>query len=215
MKLGGIAATKFASKKGAYYDTGNTENGGADGGGGPTTKSYQTSDQVRAHYYSVIESNNNNNNNNNNDNNNNDDDDGHQDKTRTEQVQNDTTSTVVDTSTVTESNSVLPVGWEDRQKKNWVEQQQHGAFAKNPMGSVPTARMVTPTNTVPTLPASTNTGTATVSAEVALVKVATYSLEQLAGALQNSSGSTKIPMEDRAAFAKAVQKVMAVMAKQV
>ena len=49
-------------------------------------------------------------------------------------------------------------------------------------------------------------------AELSLVQIATYTLEKLTIALEGKE--IKIPMKERAAFAKAIQGAMNVMAKQ-
>jgi len=56
----------------------------------------------------------------------------------------------------------------------------------------------------------------TFSAEVALVQIATHTLETMARSLslEGSKSNVKIPMEERAAFAKAVKEAMDALAKQ-
>lgn len=56
----------------------------------------------------------------------------------------------------------------------------------------------------------------TFSAEVALVQIATHTLETMARSLslEGSKSNVKIPMEERAAFAKAVKEAMGALAKQ-
>jgi hypothetical protein len=89
----------------------------------------------------------------------------------------------------------LPPGWEQRQKKLAVEAKQHGAFARK-QDTVPAAR--SRAGDVP---------------EVALLQVATFSLEALAKTLEATSASgVKLPAEERAAFAEAVKRVMNAMA---
>ena len=53
----------------------------------------------------------------------------------------------------------------------------------------------------------------TSSAEVALVKVATHALESLADVLEQDTNGIEIPMENRTAFAKAIQRAMQALAK--
>jgi hypothetical protein len=90
----------------------------------------------------------------------------------------------------------LPPGWEQRQKKLAVEAKQHGAFARKQDTGVPAAR--------------SRVGDAP---EVALLQVATFSLEALAKTLEAAGASRiKLPAEERAAFAEAVKRAMNAMA---
>mmetsp|Transcript_29479 Transcript_29479/g.62572 ORF Transcript_29479/g.62572 Transcript_29479/m.62572 type:complete len:132 (+) Transcript_29479:84-479(+) len=52
------------------------------------------------------------------------------------------------------------------------------------------------------------------SAEVALVQIATHTLEKMAKSLEGSKNNIKIPMAERAAFANAMKEAMNALAKQ-
>jgi hypothetical protein len=90
------------------------------------------------------------------------------------------------------SSSSLPVGWEERQKVRQVEDKQYGAVSKDP----PSAPATASSNNKP---------------EVALVQVATHTLNALAGTLEGQTVS--LPMEERAAFAVAMKRAMDALAK--
>lgn len=97
------------------------------------------------------------------------------------------------------ASSVVPDGWEDRQKQRLTEAKQYGAFARNP-----------PPGTAPKKTESSSSDFA--GAEVALVQVATHSLEALAKTLENGP-KVSLPMEERVAFANAVKRAMDALAK--
>ena len=204
MKLGGIAATKFSTTKGgmtmknAYSDT--------------TNPSYQTSDQVREFYYSrqqqqqIIETMENDDNNNSSNNSN----------SYPQQQQQECAST----------SSVLPLGWEERQKSKQLEQLQHGAFSSSSSSSRHASEInhiksmnlnnnnnsTITTNDSTTSSSTSNHANSSSSAEIALVKIATHTLETLAETLNRNPTST-IPMKEREEFATAMRHAMEVMAK--
>mmetsp|Transcript_9805 Transcript_9805/g.13860 ORF Transcript_9805/g.13860 Transcript_9805/m.13860 type:complete len:194 (-) Transcript_9805:1371-1952(-) len=171
MKLGGIAATKFASKKslGAYDadDTGSYQ--------------YKNSDEVKQYYMAQIEA--------------------EEKEKQQNELQNKQPSSLLSSS----SSSALPPGWEQRQKSRAVEEKQYGVFAKE-KSSVPPPKATS-------LPKTNddNGSKKFVGAEVALVQVATNTLDTLARTLEHHP--TSIPMEDRGAFAAAMKRVMDAMAK--
>eukprot|EP00978_Attheya_sp_CCMP212_P026410 scaffold86834_cov48-Attheya_sp.AAC.1 len=98
---------------------------------------------------------------------------------------------------------VVPTGWEDRQKIRAVEAKQYGVFARS--------QPAPPSATI--RPATTTTGSTSSSSdptrrgpELALVQVATNTLDILASTLEQHP--TSLPMEDRAAFAAALKRAM-------
>lgn len=99
-----------------------------------------------------------------------------------------------------ETDSSLPLGWDQREKAKEVEAKQYGVFAVS--SSVTVQAATTP---------SSSTTTATV-AEVALLQVTTNSLEALASVLENSKGRVSIPNEERTKFAMALKHAMDAMA---
>jgi hypothetical protein len=88
----------------------------------------------------------------------------------------------------------LPPLWQERQKTQELQAQQYGGFTG------------TSSNDKPSVNGSDSQGP-----EVALLRVGTYTLEALANTLEQQT--VKFPMEERAAFAKAVKRVMDAMAK--
>lgn len=163
MKLGGVAATKFASKN--AYD-------------GASSATYKSSDQVREHYLSEMER------------------------------LND--SKEADQST---SSSNVPDFWESRQKERNLEAKQMGVFSHQANNM----RQLTPSASPPTSSTTSSEGSTsdgrTSSPEVALIQIATNTLETMAAVMENNS-QTKIPMSERTAFANAVKRAMAALAKQ-
>ena len=224
MKLGGIAATKFSTTKGGVTMT-NAYSDSSDG-------IYQTSDQVRDFYYArqqqleTME----NNNNNNNDNNDSNSERNDCSNSHSQQLQQGSSSST--------SNSILPLGWEERQKSKQLEQLQHGIFSSRnaatshsttaastyPRTTTTSCRKSSSSATSSTTAAAigattTRTSTTTTSssnhthssAELALVKIATHTLETLAETLNRNP--TSIPMKEREEFATAMRHAMEVMAK--
>jgi hypothetical protein len=157
IKLGGIAATKFASKN--SYD-------------GASTISYNTSDQVRDYYMNDFQR----------------PGDGGQ------QV-------------AAHPSSNLPDLWAERQKERDSQGKQMGVFSRDP----PTENQSLST-VVPSTPSKDEFGDV-LAPEVALVQIATHTLETMAKALEHKS-NVKIPMAERAAFANALKQAMDTLAKQ-
>jgi hypothetical protein len=94
-----------------------------------------------------------------------------------------------------QQSSTTPTFWKERQEMRQLEAEGY----RNQEPAVPASAQ----------PSSETSGSA--SAHVALVKVATHALESFAGVLEHDSTAT-IPMEDRAAFAKAIQRAMQALA---
>lgn len=92
----------------------------------------------------------------------------------------------------------LPDFWLDRQRQKESDAKQMGCMA----------RKVGPTKQVGTDGTSDEA-----SAELALVKVATFALENMTASLARSTAQVKVPPQDRAAFAAAVKGAMDVIAK--
>jgi hypothetical protein len=110
--------------------------------------------------------------------------------------------------------SSLPVGWEDRQKNRQLQAEQYGAFSRNSSQPLPGHILQAPpqqsfssSRTPPSVTVSSSSSTA----EEALVKVATHTLDSMAQALENNP--VHLSPEDRAAFAAAMQRAMTVIAK--
>jgi hypothetical protein len=189
MKLGGIAATKFIDKS---LSTQTTDSVAADGStvdnesnaySGTASGIYKTSDQVREHYFRQIEH-----------------EHKHQHAARDK-----------DDSPFSSSNrqggqhhqssssttSTTPTHWNERQQMRQLEAEgfkNQAPAANQPQSSGASAG---------------SSGSA--NAHVALVKVATHALEGLAGVLEHDN-TASIPMEERAAFAKAIQRAMQALA---
>ena len=100
----------------------------------------------------------------------------------------------------------VPVGWEDRQRNRDVQAKQFGVFSsKNPQPQS-TAPTTLQTATNKAKPSSSNS-----SAEAALVKVAATTLDTMAQCLEQNP--VALSQEERAAFAAAMQRAMAAIAK--
>lgn len=217
IKLGGMAATKFIDRSIANVvnnDNTNDDNSNNDttaGTGnaysGDSTGGYQNSDKVRAHYLNRMEQ--------------------HQQQQQQQANEN-------PFSTNRNNSSVTPIFWEERQEMRQLEAEGlrnkdgpgiNGVSDGQASSSASTAVLKssdTVENNV------TCTGISSGSAEVALVRVATYTLETLAVTLEKSTAAAAatssssrsgennnnilIPMEDRSAFAKAIQRAMQALA---
>lgn len=90
-----------------------------------------------------------------------------------------------------QSSSSVPVGWEQRQKIRQVEEKQYRAVAEAALPAPVTAASNKP--------------------EVALLDVATHTLNALARTLEGQTVS--LPMEERAAFAAAMKRAMDALVK--
>jgi len=115
--------------------------------------------------------------------------------------------------------SNVPSFWEDRQKEKMIQAKQMGVFSKNTTSNDTTIR-VDESKVDTTIQkkrsiesdGSNNDTTTMQSAEVALIQIATHTLEKVAQSLEGKD--VKIPIEERAAFAQAMKKAMNALAKQ-
>ena len=212
MKLGGLAANKFGSKGGMMMSQQAKNAYSNEDGTTATSVTYKTSDQVRDFYLRKIET---------------IEQQQQQDQESVDSARNDgslshsnATQHPHMTTQSSSSSSVLPLGWEDRQKSRHLEQIQHGAFARTTTNlaslslSPPPPSATTSNNTT----TSNNAGNDNAySAEIGLVRVATHTLNTLADTLNNNQKSntttTEISMKDREEFANAMKRVMEAMAK--
>ena len=106
------------------------------------------------------------------------------------------------------SKTAVPVGWEDRARIRTAQAEHYGGSTKTELPAAPTA-------TVPSTRAasqSTSTTTNSSNAQLALLRLTTQSLEALAATVLQDD-MLYFPSNDRAAFAQAMQKAMAAMAK--
>jgi len=100
--------------------------------------------------------------------------------------------------------SNVPDFWAERQKERDLQAKQMGVFSNRQTDmskNEPTAKS-----------GKVEGGDSSLSAEVALVRIATNTLQTMAKSLQGKS-IIKIPMEDRAAFASAMKQAMDALAK--
>ena len=117
------------------------------------------------------------------------------------------------------SKSNVPSFWEDRQKEKMIQAKQMGVFSKNTTSKdtsirVDNDKMDTAIQKDRSIESDgSNDTTAIQSAEVALIQIATHTLEKVAQSLDGKD-NIKIPVEERAAFAQAMAKAMNVLAKQ-
>lgn len=188
MQLGGMAATKFTSKN--SYD-------------GASSATYKSSDQVRDYYLSEME-----------------------------RMNEDNETGLSDVSGLmneaSSSTSTVPDFWASRQKERDIQAQQMGVFARQDI-NIPQQQNSLQSNapsgssTMPfamssqgEMNASTTTAgqvATPLSPEVALIQIATNTLETMAAAMESNT-QAKIPMSERAAFANAMKRAMAALAKQ-
>jgi len=117
------------------------------------------------------------------------------------------------------SKSNVPSFWEDRQKEKMIQAKQMGVFSKNTTSNdtvkVDNDKMDTTIQKKKSMESDgANNTTSIQSAEVALIQIATHTLEKVAQSLDGKD-NIKIPVEERAAFAQAMQKAMNALAKQV
>lgn len=165
MMLGGIAATKFATKN--AYD-------------GASTVVYKTSDQVREFYINSYKN--------------------HGGEGGNSEMTGNPSSA--------KAESPLPVFWGTRQKELDLQEKQMGVFSRNGPPENPSQS----TSGVTSTPNKLTNGDS-LSPEVALVHIATNTLETMAKALEHNS-NVKIPTAERAAFANALKLAMDALAKQ-
>lgn len=110
------------------------------------------------------------------------------------------------------SDDTVPDFWESRQKEREIQGKQMGVFAKDTRQQQQHQMQQTPMQSMTNKEEVTTTRTSSPEAEVLLVRVATHALDALAKSLPKNN--VAIPMEDRAAFAKAVKEAMDALAKQ-
>ena len=109
------------------------------------------------------------------------------------------------------SKSNLPDFWEDRQKEKELQAKQMGVFSRNDSNDTKTDNIFS-SKISTSYAKGVGADHGGNKAELSLVQIATYTLEKLTIALEGKE--IKIPMKERAAFAKAIQGAMNVMAKQ-
>ena len=112
--------------------------------------------------------------------------------------------------TTSKSNN-LPDFWEDRQKEKELQAKQMGVFSRNESNDTKTDNIFS-SKISTSYAKGVGADHGGNKAELSLVQIATYTLEKLTIALEGKE--IKIPMKERAAFAKAIQGAMNVMAKQ-
>lgn len=117
------------------------------------------------------------------------------------------------------NNSSVPDFWESRQKEKELQAKQMGVFAKNSDQSLkqqqhqPIASVQSPSDKETVcIGGHDGDDDSPEEPEVALVQIATHALDAVAKSL--SRRKVLIPMEDRAAFAKAMKQAMDALAKQ-
>ena len=185
IKRGGVAATKFAAKgKQLQRSVYADDDSGVNNNG---ALSYKSSDDVRQLYLKRIE-----------------------------QAEEQAAAAASSAACNNASQSwTLPPGWEDRQKSREVEAKQYGVFGRKNEGQPSSSAPRTSLESVGG--ASRNTSAAhvkekrTTSAEEALVRVATHTLDNMASALENNN--VALSAEDRAAFAEAMKRAMAAISR--
>ena len=182
IKLGGMAAKSFG---------GTTRRNAYDNDNDSSNCGYKTSDQVREYYLSEMQ--------------------------RTAAGSNNNDNHKIYSGplegTTSKSNN-LPDFWEDRQKEKELQAKQMGVFSRNDSNDIPKTDNIfsSKISTSHEKGVEVDNDASPFSAELALVQIATHTLEKLTIALEGKE--IKIPMKDRAAFAKAIQGSMNVMAKQ-
>mmetsp|Transcript_5241 Transcript_5241/g.11468 ORF Transcript_5241/g.11468 Transcript_5241/m.11468 type:complete len:220 (-) Transcript_5241:52-711(-) len=199
MKLGGIAQSKFGGTAKNAYEA----DVGGDGG-------YKNDDQVRDFYLKKLQliggDNNNNNSSKNNGN---------------SGIMSSGEGRMGGLGGAKKNN--VPDFWEERQKERDLQGKQMGVFSKN---QPPTPKDINSNNTDNHQKINNNensnnstSSSSSSSAELALVQIATHTLDTMAKSLLNNNNNNgkegvKIPMAERMAFAKAVKDAMDALAKQ-
>mmetsp|Transcript_25716 Transcript_25716/g.74389 ORF Transcript_25716/g.74389 Transcript_25716/m.74389 type:complete len:207 (+) Transcript_25716:142-762(+) len=185
IKGGGVAATKFAAKQNQLQQSVYAD----DDSGTNGALTYKSSDDVRQLYLKRIEQ-------------------------AEEQA---ATASAACTSNASQS-SALPPGWEGRQKLREVEAKQYGVFGRKKEGPPSSSAPYSSSAPVSFAGASRENNAAqeekkrlTISAEEALVRVATHTLDNMASALENNN--VALSSEDRAAFAEAMKRAMAALSR--
>ena len=100
----------------------------------------------------------------------------------------------------------VPDLWGEREKEREIQAKQMGVFSRN---NAPDNNNSKVDRNVDAQSSSSHQ----LSAEVALVQIATHTLEKMTNSLEGKR-NINIPMEDRAAFAKALKGAMDALAKQ-
>ena len=184
IKRGGVAATKFAAKgKQLQRSVYADDDSGVNNG----ALTYKSSDDVRQLYLKRIEQ-------------------------AEEQAAAAASSAACNNAS---QSSTLPPGWEDRQKSREVEAKQYGVFGRKnegqPSSSAPRTSLESVGGALRNTSAAHGKEKRTKSAEEALVRVATHTLDNMASALENNN--VALSAEDRAAFAEAMKRAMAAISR--
>jgi len=224
MKLGGIAATKFRNQnvipsiKGAYSDE-------------TTAGIYQTSDAVRENYYKQIDVIRNHHTQTNDDNNSINDENNTASSTKS--VVETTFSNSRENPSTLETKlkektptTTTPAFWEERQKTRQLEAE--GVYRNkddkdnettNNIKNQYVTRLATGTPaTIVRASTSTSTATSSCNAQLALLRLATHTLETVADTFEQDTGNNDtanvLSLEDRTAFAAAMQRALVALAEK-
>ena len=185
MKLGGIAATKFIDKS-LSNPTAEASTANSNAYSGSTSGIYQNSDQVREHYLRQIEM---------------------------QQQQQDDSPFSSSNHHASQNTTTTPMFWKERQQMRRLEAEgfrNQDAEKSTKTSVAPFSGSISASSLTQT---TTSTGSSNCpSAHTALVKVATHTLESLADVLEAEASNVEIAMQDRAAFAKAIQRAMQALA---
>lgn len=184
MKLGGIAATKFIDKSLSSSVSSSSDVPENNAYSTAASGIYQNSDQVREHYLRQIE----------------------------QQNQQQQRKKAHDDSPFASGNRhgsqvSTPMFWEERQQMRQLEAE--GYLNQDTDASSGTK---SPSLASSTQPTSSSPKSIRSNAHGALVKIATHTLDTLADLLEKDKNKVEISMEDRAAFAKAIQRAMQALA---
>lgn len=183
IKRGGVAATKFASKQNQLQQSVYNDDDGSGSSAAGGVPSYKSSDDVRQLYLKRIEA-----------------------EEQAAAATNVSQSAGASERTAEKGTSVLPSGWEDRQKAREVEAKQYGVFGRKKEGPPPP-----PSASAPQKDGEKQATKLSSSAEEALVRVATHTLDNMAMALENNA--VTLSAEDRAAFAEAMKRAMTAISR--
>ena len=188
MKLGGIAATKFIDKSlsNSGSSSSSSSNLPENNSYSKTTSGvYQNSDQVREHYLRQIEQQN--------------------QQQQKKQAHDDS---LFASGNRHGSQGSTPMLWEERQQMRKLEAEGFRSQDTKTSTGMKTSSLASSPQPI----SSTSSKSTIPSAHGALVKVATHTLDSLADVLENDTNAVEISMEDRAAFAKAIQRAMQALA---
>mmetsp|Transcript_8275 Transcript_8275/g.19102 ORF Transcript_8275/g.19102 Transcript_8275/m.19102 type:complete len:228 (+) Transcript_8275:102-785(+) len=210
IKLGGIAATKFIDKRLSNAATstdapevpaGNSDSSNDNAYSGENKGVYQNSDQVREHYLRQIEQQ-------------------QQSKNISPFSTNSNRHQPSSRHDSLPAKTSTPIFWEERQQMRKLEAEgfRNKGNANSRTTTGPVAPIAAP-QASSMAPAAQSVSPKTISNTavdpyVTLVRVATHTLEGLANTLEhnNNNNDIVIPMEDRSAFAKAIQRAMQALA---